>query len=412
MSETVPAYDLDYFQYQAPTRPTELRPLSEQIDSAIWQSRKGLIGKEGRADSAYEMAFDARVYQAIWPFLRFSDSFEYQSALQKLDSYTHDQLTAHIGERLFVLRSNFEYEIKDGKFWFGNRPFVEWISDGQKHREQMGSRDVEREKAEVLSASKIEEVLADPSTSVGTKMVHISPPGGSYLKHFIDINEVVERDGKRFLKATRFSSGLDLSDYPEKIRQLNSTHPAYLKLDDLTFISNPVPVTSETMQTIEDIHRLFHKDHEYMDPEDFQEVVALTRGARQAYIDQLRFDPYDYEELSKRFKTIFNRADEIKENIDRRKRGEEYEIYWDDDISQDEIDRLGSQEIREVKTACGNSGGPEDLKEVLMRDENGSIFFDCPKCHQKNIRPFNKLLANCQFCGTDKVACKDDKKAA
>lgn len=412
MNEVVQTYSFNPSEFQVSAPSIELRPLSERIESAIWQARKDLIGREGRADSAYEMMFDARVYQAMRPFLRFSDSFEYQSALQKLDSYTHDQLTAHIGERLFVLRSNFEYEIKDGKLWFGNRPFVEWISDGQKHRERMGSRDVEREKAEVLSASKIEEVLADSNVPVGTKMVHISPPGGIYLKHFIDINEVVERDGKRFLKATRFSSGLDLSDYPEKIKQLNSTHPAYLKLDDLTFISNPVLVTSETMQTIEDIHRLFHKDHEYMGSSDFQEVVALTRGARQAYIDQLRFDPYDYEELSKRFKTIFNRADEIKENIDRRKRGESYEIYWDDDISQDEIDRLGSQEMREVKTACGTSGGPEDLKEVLMRDENGSIFFDCPRCHQKNIRPFNGFLANCQFCGTDKVACKDDKKAA
>ena len=412
MSEVAQIYGFNPSEFQIPAPSVELRPLSDRIDSAIWQARKDLIGREGRADAAYEMMFDARIYQAMRPFLRFSDSLEYQDALGRLDAYTHRQLTTHIGERFQVLRSSFEYEIRDGKLWFGNKPFVEWISDGQKHREKMGSTDVEREKAEVLSASKIEEILADSKTPVGTKMVHISPPGGGYLKHFVDINEVVEEDGKRTLKATRFSSGLELSDYPGKIKVLNPTHPTYLRLDDVTFIANPVLVTNESMQTTEDIHRLFHRDHEYMRQEDFQEVVRLTRGVRQAYIDQLRFDPYDYEELRKRFKAIFNRADEIKENIERRKRGEDYEIYWDDDISQDEIDRLGSQETREVKTACGSSGGPEDLKEVLMKDEKGKIFFECPKCHMQNIRPFNGFVANCQFCGTDEVACKDDKKAA
>jgi hypothetical protein len=51
-------------------------------------------------------------------------------------------------------------------------------------------------------------------------------------------------------------------------------------------------------------------------------------------------------------------------------------------------------------------GGNAENGEVTTKDEDkyGSLEFDCPKCKQTNRRPRNKLIPNCQKCGTD-VTC-------
>jgi DNA-directed RNA polymerase subunit RPC12/RpoP len=39
-------------------------------------------------------------------------------------------------------------------------------------------------------------------------------------------------------------------------------------------------------------------------------------------------------------------------------------------------------------------------------DRYGSREVSCPACGAINTRPFNQLLSRCQYCGSDKIACK------
>lgn len=334
--------------------------------------------------------------------------------------YTGKQMETLLGERFNVTLSKFEYEIKDGQMWGKNmkEPFIKSIKRGRDIRKNEGnSVDFAREDAEVTGFEKIQAVLTNPTTPIGTIMLSVSPPGkeGSAYKHnFVDGHTLkIDKNSKRYIESRRWSSPLSIQEYKDKLSVFTN-----IKIDDndpaASFLANPIKISKALMP--EDIHKYLLNEYQTLDEEIFGIIVDNCKGLIGKYGESVFSDPNNLASHKEIFNSIVNKADEIEERI--KSEGKEK---WKNirplinpfAIEQD-IAKYSRQPVREVATGCGFSGGYEAGQRVsespfsvvdFMRDKYGERTFKCPSCKKENVRPFGKLLPVCSHCGSDEVAC-------
>ena len=188
---------------------------------------------------------------------------------QSLD-YIRRQLETHIGERFNVILSKTSYKVKERMIFAeeGEGPFINTIKRGRDYRRGHGNPiDWEREDAEVLGFEKIQDVLVSSATPLGTMMISISPKGedgSSYQHNSYDIFTKVQGG----IETRRYSSALTLPEYT-KLLGLGFT-PA-----DSYFLANPIVVDSNLFKTADEIHKFLHKEHDYMEERDFQDILKV-----------------------------------------------------------------------------------------------------------------------------------------
>lgn len=67
-------------------------------------------------------------------------------------------------------------------------------------------------------------------------------------------------------------------------------------------------------------------------------------------------------------------------------------------------------ELEKIPGCAGGGGSSTVVSSLVSRlgkveqDKYGSREFECPHCHEKNVRPKDTLISNCQHCGKD-VTC-------
>lgn len=386
----------------------------------------------------YEWAFDRKSYSQLATLRK---DHEYARKREQLDTYTIRQLETAVGERFNVLLSKTQYRIKDNVIYpeYIDEPFMRMLIRGREYRRIHGNPDdFEREQAEVDGMAKIQGILCDPKTPLGTIMLSISSPGGEksiYKHNFYDIFTLKEHEGRRFIEARRYSSGLSIEEYGSVVSLLSQDYSGVNQQSDVYFLSHPIRVDGFTADIL---HKSFYRSHEYVSEDAFAEILAYCRPFIHAYIQALTEEPYNEKRQVLTYRAILNSADERWTQI---KHGIENVISyrWRQIKSQSEfafiptaqhIYALGSRPVREVSAGCGFSGGgtlnsfgdiswslpknagkyPFSVSEFApeLNDEYGSREFVCPSCKRKNLRPHNRLLDACLHCGSSRVACKED----
>lgn len=362
--------------------------------------------------TAYEQRFDPKAYSAIKELPRA----DYQEQRQRLDNYTTTQIQTLLGERYRVLVSTFNYDLVDGKLYGENmtEPAIESFKRGRDYRRKVGNGvDFAREAAEVVGIEKVQDFMADPNTPDRAMMLSISLPGvdqkatsdqeekkSSYQHNFYD---VFVKNGNR-VEVKRFSSALTPADYSA----LLGFDEVF---DDVTYLANPIDVTN-LFETPDDIHKFFHKDHEYMDEQTFRERILVEVAPFIAnYIRACAEDGIYAQKLA--FNAIINVADEVK----RRVINEAYGVYQERiEYSAGAVYNYGSQEVEQVVGGCGNVEGfsfgsafrVSDY-DISKKDEHGNLDVDCPKCGHRSTRTRGQLLDRCtnQACPDPTyIACK------
>ncbi len=316
------------------------------------------------------------------------------------EAFIKTQVESLISERLHSLLITRRYDLKDGILYGENsdEPFTDVIKRGI-HRSPSKEVDWVREEAELIGFYKIQNVLSNPETPVGTMILSVSPPGkdGSiYKNNFYDIFELKEYEKGKYVELRRYSSALSLEEYAEKLGLENQD------LNDVILLSNPIKVDRTNLRSTDKVHEYLHKEHGYMSVEDFKKVIEVCTPFMLAYIRALIEDDEYAIKLS--FNAILNRADIASANLKK---------YRSIIPSTGSIEMWGSFPAREIPTGCGSSGGfsigqssPFSVSEFgASNDKYGSREFNCPECGQKNIRPENQLISGCQHCGSKKVAC-------
>lgn len=329
----------------------------------------------GRRIVQYELDFDIEKYSALANLRGVKSVYEREK--EKLDLYTKFNIETALGERYNCILSKRRDEIINGKIYGQNtnESLLSMFERGREYRKKHGSseEDQKREQAEVAGFKKIQKVLCNPETEVGTMMISISPPGESnsiYKHNFYDIFALREDElGKRYVEYRRYSSALMNEEYIKKLRVLSSSHPLPIKAGDKYFLSNPVKMDPNPyLSTANAIHEKFHRKHSCMKEEDYKKLIEFCQPAIKAYLRHLEEDPFDMDSHEINFQAILKIA-ELKvdewagkpKNIQLAKYEQKYvegKMNSDEYIPlREEIRYFGMQEVRAVHTSCGFSGG-------------------------------------------------------
>jgi len=297
------------------------------------------------------------------------------------------QLETHLKERFNVLISRVEYEIVDGHLVRPGKtePFIESIKRGRDlfRRLSMTPEDFEREDAEVIGfGEKIDPVLSNPETPVSVGFLNISPPSGKYKHNFYDIALLKKRDGKRYVEYSRYSSGLMAQDYTRIFPGMDPENPP----TPAEFLASPILIIDAHLSA-DQIHKMLHRDHEYMTPEVFAEIWHEVKN--QGYVDR-----YLARRDARSLNAILNFADEVWENRKRKEAGLRYKDYSDYSSSVLEIRYYENKEVRQVPTACPGRSGADINSPFSVSELDFTYKFDQPgPCKQCGAD------VNCGPCG-------------
>jgi hypothetical protein len=301
-------------------------------------------------------------------------------------SYLSKQIDTFIGERLNVLLSKSKYEIKNNSMYGKDmdEPFINVIKRGVDYKERAEGRDRvdrKREEAEIEGFQKIQEIMCNPNTEIGTMVLSVSPKGGAgslYERNFYDIFTLEESQGKRFVEARRYSSALTINEYKEKLSPLVCTKDI---VDDADWLKKPVKIDNLFFENADRAHAYLHKDHPTVELSQFEKVI-----------NNKKYEAFKWEYYKnpnpKTLDAIKNLADEII-GFAPLKISKTYLDYHNDVFRHgnpfrgtaplttmavaQEIDFYGGQKVRQVATGCGSSGSSsKDLLdnsiESLLKD--------------------------------------------
>jgi hypothetical protein len=291
-------------------------------------------------------------------------------------------ITTALRERHQTQESRLELQIDaDGKIRyeaFPDEPYEAMLERGQEYRAQHGSKDLERERAEIDGFKKIQSVLTSPDTPVGSTFIVISPPSevedSPYMHNFIDgyQSDIDPQTGERVIKYVRFSSPIDTEAYasiaqrfdPEfltkKAEREESTGQSIPM--DAWYLENPFFVPAQDGRTIDTVFtEHFAQDVEAMEEAEWQKIDAIYQPFKLYLLDQLTKENFDPIAIAKAYNILL--LSQERENMHIKE--DEHVIFdaknhqLDDDVYK-RIAHMahthGHESAKEVKAGCGNSG--------------------------------------------------------
>lgn len=396
-------------------------PTSEELEQSgviNFEQKKAEMSKKKIVQ--YEVDFDREQARTL---VSSRGGEDFENRVESFKSFTEMQLATALGERFNRGLSRYSYKNKEGVLYgeHSDEPFINVLERGRAYRKTHGNPiDHARENAEVVGFSKMEEQMRD--ASVGTTMISISQPGqkGSIYKHnFYDAFRKKE-DGN--IEVVRFSNAHDAKGTLHKLQELDSNIIIPDDTSDVSLLSNPIIISPEIAKdmTLDEIHSHIHQDHTIMNEEDFRVVREMCAFLIVSYIHALLDDPEDRDTHARLYNALLNKADEIADAL---KTGEITFVQSSSAMTRNEMYYLGEQEVREVDTGCGFSGGINfesalgtySVAQYGLRpgeqvvDSLGNRLFDCPDCKKTNLRPYNGMIERCQHCFSTAVSCKPEE---
>lgn len=269
--------------------------------------------------------------------------------------YIKRQVETHIGERLNVLLSRTRYELRDGIIYGQSmdEPFLDVLKRGRDYRRKYGNEaDWDREDAEVVGFSTAQEVLGNPNTQVGTKILSISNQGGEdsiYKHNYYDVFTLKDDGNERYIEARRYSSSLSQRNYKEIYEKLSGE-----KVDnpsDSFFLANPLIVNA--FKDADEIHKFLHRDHGYTSEGDFEIILEICEPFILYYIKTL-LESINRQDHAIAFNAILNKADKAAEDLPDIKNGN---LVYFNKVNPFVVDRWGRLPVQQKMTGCGASNG-------------------------------------------------------
>lgn len=248
-----------------------------------------------------------RSYSAYIDFENFSrlhakkDQQSYPQDLEKLIKNTRTNLETSLAERANAEIYRTTYTLKNGLLYHGDIPFIEEIKNGQKVRENSGSNQIERERAEIASFTKVQQQLSEVILGEDAKIIVISPRKGIYQHNFYDIYSK-NPDGP--IQMRRFSSKSSYTEFEEAVRQIDPFSTLPQIPTDADFISSPLI----TYKTDEEIHALMQQDETTTSLEDLEKNLEAITPLKLDYLCYLASDP-NWEIVKKKYNALLNGFD-------------------------------------------------------------------------------------------------------
>lgn len=305
-----------------------------------------------------------------------------EQTIEEQKQYIERQLKTDVGERIGVAESHFVYEIRGDKL-FGpaeHEPFEDVIKKGVIRRDNG-----ERETAELTCFQLTQNYLTDPSTADGTMVFNPSPPGSGYRENYLDIHRKVGNT----VHSVRYLSTVNNEEYRQKILSISPSYQEVIPNNptDLDFFLSPVVVPNWMNFNPDRLAQYILGEKNGISKEEYEEfwVTALAPQAT-SIINTLVNNPGALLDLDRKQNEFY--------------RGAKFQIQYLDEKVSFGGGGCGSGACS-TSSLSSESGG--------LKDKYGPMEFSCPSCGEKNIRQYDKLISNCQHCGSDKVLPKSVK---
>ena len=273
---------------------------------------------------------------------------EYERKRIQFEQAIRRNLETALGERFNVEISIVNYQLIDGQLKSDeyDEPFLDRIKRGQRYRQLLGSREVKREKAEVLGFARLEQLLPQISDTGSEKIIIISPQGDAdsvYQHNFFDFYQKIEPDK---VKMSRYTSSSTLEDFGEAAKILGLEQPNGEKLNDAFFLSHPIVTGLPREQIIE----LFHPQEDTMPYDEYQTLILAITPLINKYIEVLKRG--DDDESKDLYRIILNVADEFVLNPQTRKHLAR-RLYTPSELAFWVIPQFSTHPVRFVAGGCG-----------------------------------------------------------
>lgn len=381
---------------------------------------------------------------ARWKFEQLKNDKDKQDFIK----YELQQIFTALGERNSVSISSVNYLIgDDGEVYnelFPKEPFRRTLERGVACMQEYGSVELKRESAEVAGWIQIIETLKNPNTPINSKAIVISPPGNveksNYVHNFVDIYESLEDPitKKRIIKMTRNASNLNNYQYYDAVQELEPDYFNGINQPiDVWFLGKPIYKIPEIdPRTVEElVEQVFGIHNSTLSKEEMVIAWENTFTVAKHFVETaICADVFNPKDIATKWNAILVKNDLEIVKVKNRKEFQDIKTkieYKQFNNIYDEVAWLSKQDVQTIAAACGASagfnlgekggsilGGPDMLflsnsvaQFGLDSDEFGSLKFKCPNknCKKENIRPYGKLIEQCQHCGSTEVACKDEK---
>lgn len=371
--------------------------------------------KEKKSAVAYDLEMDAVLYRVL---AEQKGKPEYEASRDALNAYVRMQLETHLGERLHVGISKFVYKIVDGQLVseHTNEPALNMIVRGRDYRRKHGNEtDREREEAEVVGFEKIQAIMADDNTPIGTMVMFASPPGDASKKSNYPMNlyEVHQKVADNQSVAYRFTSGRSARETRDKLAVFEPWYQQEGIPTAAEFIEHVVRLPFGLFKSPEDVHAYMHKKHEHLNGEDFGRLRQSWQPIMDKIVGDFERDPNNSTLHNNNHRALLNYADESHDTYHKDKMTITTDAHreiggpavrpWV--APQIDMYSLSSRKVRFVIGGCGPSGdskkaasvGEFDPKTGTYSGENAKNDPNLCKCGGKE--PHFHCDGNGSSCG-------------
>jgi len=391
------------------TKPTIGEQLNQvQILQDRWDRELGTASRPGEFLN-YNPVF------ARWNFETMSaeDSREIFRAreLQNIKTALRERNHSYMSE----LTLSIDNDSKIRESTHAHEPWENVIERGKIYREKKGSKETEREQAEIDGFREVQTALADEAAPIGSMRIVISRPGlqgGPYPDNYIDIYEKAQdkATGKIYIKYTRFISPLNDEQTEAAVKKRK---PDYFAGEvgprDAWYLKNPLEVEAGhyggAQSCFEDI---FERDEKAMQEAAFQKLwQSQYFPPALHYLDALMEDEFKPKTVAKAWNTVLLTPDkaELREQAEKMSRSILSDALYLDRKNQTlmgaMVNKFGAEKPKDVVAGCGSSSGTAIKENSVARFDplsdkgKSEDHFNCPRCKKTADGPVGDTCPNC-----------------
>jgi len=280
------------------------RTIVAHKEHVVWN-----IPKDYEGITSYNPRHDIQDYLDLLACEELLGKNEFTRRLLQLNSRVERQLITRLGERYSVAESTINFSLENGtlKNPDYDEPVIIRYKKGQQFLRQNGSRETDREDAEVEGIEKVQQLLQNLKTH--ETIVVISPKGPKGSLYGENLFDTWQKDRNGTITFTRYHSTLFYKQFQEAAKQLDQNFPE-TKAENLTaahFLNQPL----KTLEPKEEILRRLATTADTIPQKDFETyIVGPTRPYIHHYIAILAKTPLAINEVNKSFHTIINISQE------------------------------------------------------------------------------------------------------
>lgn len=251
---------------------------------ARWNEALGITQQEGFYS-----------YHPVLARWRFEHYLKRDGGVARFKLNEDQNITTALRERDHTRESRLKFVIEGNKIKakFSDEPHETTILRGLNYRITHGSKETDREKAEVRGFQDMQTILTSEDTPVGTTFLIISGPGlvkrTQYEDNFVDLYELREDESKkRYVSYTRFSSASDYDSYKKVAKALSPNYfGGYKGPIDAWFLGHPILIPPSLEDVDQTFDKYFERDPEAMEEDKFLQRLKIYQPYKQYYLNDL-----------------------------------------------------------------------------------------------------------------------------